>query len=210
MTEADEMAQSIMSTIGLIQKSFIALAVEADRALANMEVQGRRAQLLAAYKTRHRWKKSDLAHLKTLGVNAAARARMARVEGRGRPVVKPYQPPLLSLLRGVEAVQPLFSPSARERERRQALRKWPWWEHHVEALYRGEHELAEREHRPAPADYAERRVANALGLSQSTVHTICGNIRAIRLDWEGRANFPPMLLLEFGHWMRTGECRGIQ
>src|SRR5436309_1007999 len=42
----------------------------------NQERRHNRAQLLAAYRRRRDWKKSDIPHLKSLGVNEVAQRRM--------------------------------------------------------------------------------------------------------------------------------------
>jgi hypothetical protein len=103
------------------------------------------------------------------------------------------------------AVQPLFDSASTPNERRRALKHWPWWPHYVEALYRGEHELAKRKGVPGPSNEAKIMVGKALGISAATVHSICCEIRGQRKECEDSANFPAMTLVEYEEWMRSGN-----
>ena len=98
-----------------------------------------------------------------------------------------------------------FRDDATPSERRRSLKVWPWWKHHVEALYRGELERARANQIKTPYDYAERTVADALRISQGKLHAICGEIRAMRREDAESANFPPMVLAEYEEWMEHGE-----
>jgi hypothetical protein len=171
----------------------------------DLERRHHRAQLLAAYRKRHKWKKSDLPHLRSLGVNQAAQSRMERLTGTGRPVTKRPQPLDQLVLEKFEALQLLFDPEATPTERRQALKFWPWWPHHVEALYRGEHARAKELGVRNPSIEAEILVGRALGISAPKVHAISGEIRRMRKEDPESANFPPMTLAEFDRWMETGQ-----
>ena len=171
-----------------------------------LERQHHRAQLLVAYRRRHAWKKSDILHLRSLGVNQTAQRRMEQLTGTGRPVVKRPQPLDLTILKKANAVQTLFDPKAKPTERRQALKFSPWWPHHVEALYRGEHVRARSEGIPNPSVEAEILVGHALGISAAKVHVICGDIRCMRKEDPESANFPAMTVGEFDQWMETGVC----
>ncbi len=164
-----------------------------------------RRERLVAYRVRHRWKAGDAAPLLSLGINKAAQCRMARLEGRGRPVVRPHRP-LEEVLRGkLIAWSCLFHTDAMPDERRRAFKAWPWWKHHVEALYRGELELARAGRVKGAHDHAERTVAVALRMSQGKVRAICGEIRALRREDADAANFPPMVLAEYEGWMERGK-----
>jgi hypothetical protein len=173
----------------------------------NIERRHHRAQLLAAYRRRHAWKKSDIPRLKSLDVNSAARRRMERLAGRGRPVVRPHQPLDVAIVEKVAAFRSLVDPDASPNQRRQAIKVWPWWQHYVEALYRGEHALAKGRGTKSASTEAEISVGKALGISSAAVHSICGEIRRMRKDDKGAANFPPMTLAEYESWMETGKDR---
>jgi hypothetical protein len=192
---------AVAAVIGLV-------AVAISKALASwaddLERQHNRAELLAAYRRRHDWKKSDLVHLESLNVNASARQRMGRLAGRGRPVVKPHQPLEVTIIEKLNAFSSLVDPEASPAQRRLGLKLWPWWPHFVEALYRGEHVLAKEQRLRNPAQEAEILVGKALGVSSATVHTICGNIRSMRREDADSANFPSMTLAEYEDWMETG------
>jgi hypothetical protein len=179
------------------------LAEEAD-------LQNRRAERLAAYQRRHSWKKSDIPHLNTLGINKAALRRMERLTGRGRPVVKPHKALALAVATKIHDLGPLVNLLSPPDKRRRAFKLWPWYQHYVEALYRGEHALAKKKGIAGPSDYAEREVGRALGISAATVHAISGKIRLMRKEWDGSADFPSMTLDQYDKWMKTGErpCQG--
>lgn len=185
--------------IAHFQKSIIAW-------LEKLERQHYRGQRLAAYRRRHEWKKGDIPHLESLGVTQAARSRMARVSGRGRPVVKPHRPLDTAILETIGALQPLFDEAALPQQRRQAFKSWRWWDHFVEALYRGEHELAKGRDCKGPSTEAEYAVGAALGISQASVHAICGKMRKMRADDPESANFPRLTLADYERWMQTGIC----
>ncbi|AXK79546.1 hypothetical protein DW352_02835 [Pseudolabrys taiwanensis] len=162
-----------------------------------------RRQLRDAYRRRHDWKKADLPHLRALGVNSAAEKRMQRLSGRGRPVVK--QPRALheEILGKLGTISPLVSGDASPGERLKAVKQWPWWPHHVEALYRGEYARAKAQGLRGPSTEAEVYVAEALGISAAQVHAICGEIRRMRREDPESANFPPMRMAEYQSWMHS-------
>jgi hypothetical protein len=170
---------------------------------ADLELQYHRRQLLAAYRRRHVWKKSDIPHLLSLGVNSAAQRRMERLGGRGRPVVKAPRPLDAEVIDKLTAFQSLTDPNARPHERRQAFKQWPWWSHYVEALYRGEHARAKERGAKGASIEAEIAVGRALGISAATVHSICGDIRRKRKEDPESANFRAMTLTEYESWMES-------
>ena len=177
--------------------------VEAGR---DAERKHHRAELLLAYRQRQAWKTGDIPHLKSLGVNDTALRRIATIEGKmGRPVVRPHQPAVEALMSKFLPFWTLVNPKSTPEARRRAFKDTPWFEHHVEALYRGEHDLARTDGTPGPADHAERIVGRALGMSASTVRQVCSRIRRKRKEWDGAANFPSMTLAQFETWMETGN-----
>jgi hypothetical protein len=155
----------------------------------NLERAYLHAQLLAAYRLRHAWRKSDIPRLKSLGVNSSALTRIERLAGRGRPVVRPYQPLDVAIVTKLSAFQSFVDPDVSPDKRRRAFKTWPWWQHYVEALYRGEHALAKDRGTRSASIEAEESVGRTLGISASTVHTICGGIRRMRKADEGSAKF---------------------
>jgi len=175
----------------------------------NAERRHSRAQLLDAYRRRHAWKKSDIPRLESLGVNVAARRRMERLAGRGRPVVRPHQPLDVAIVTKLNAFRSLVDPEASPDERRQALRLWPWWPHYVEALYRGEYAIAKQRGTKGASVETELAVGKALAISAAAVHSLCGRIRRMRKDDEESANFPAMTLAELETWMQTGKGRWV-
>lgn len=174
--------------------------------LGKLEQRHYRGQRLSAYRRRREWKKSDIPHLESLGVTQAARNRMERVSGRGRPVVKPHRPLDSAILETIGTLQPLFDKAASPGQRRQAFKSWPWWDHYVEALYRGEYYLAKGRGLKSPSTEAEDAIGVALGISSASVHGICGRIRKMRADDAESANFPTLTLADYDDWMQTGVC----
>lgn len=164
-----------------------------------------RAERLAAYRRRHEWKAGDIGPLLSIGVNDVARRRMAKLTGRGRPVVRWHRPMESVLQEGLAAWPCLFREDATPDQRWRAFRTWPWWKHHVEALYRGEVELARMGRVKGAHDHAERAVASALRMSQGKVHAVCGEVRALRREDAGGANFLSMTLGEFEMWIERGR-----
>ena len=202
-----KLLQGIHAVSTMVSRAILEFGRSFALAAEKADDQHRRAELLAAYRRRRSWKKSDRSHLESLGVNVIVRRRMERLTGKGRPVVRPHQPLGLSVITGLVALRPLFDPAGSHDERRRAFKLWPGWQHYVEALYRGESALARKEGIPGPAEHAERAVGKALGIASAKVHAICGDIRRLRNDRDGAANFPPVLLTEYERWMSTGIPR---
>lgn len=191
----------VVIAAGLVMLALYRWAEEAAR---NAEEKHLRAERLAAYKVRHRWKTSDMRPLLTIGVSPPAQRRMAVLRGKGRPVVKKHRPWEDMLCDRLATWCKLLREDSTPIERRRAFRAWPWWKHHVEALYRGELLQARASGVKGPHDHAERVVADALRMSQGAVHMICGEIRAERREDPESANFPPMVLAEYERWMEHG------
>ena len=178
-------------------KEISAIAAVAERAISawarwveatarDAERAHHRAELLAAYRRRWSWKKADVPHLRSLGVSAIAQHRMAQLTGRGRPVVRQYQPLWSTFIRRFADVQPLCNPKASPQQRRRALELWPSRDKYVEALYRGERDHARSRGAEGPSWQAEETVGRALGYSGAKVRKICAAIRRERQRWEGQ------------------------
>jgi hypothetical protein len=103
-----------------------------------------------------------------------------------------------------ESARSLLEPDHHPSERRRAIKKWPWFDHYVEAMYRGEQSLARSRGDVGPSLHAEMVIGQALGISASKVHSICGEIRRRRKEDNDSANFPPMRIEEFELWMTDG------
>jgi len=168
----------------------------------NAEDSHKRAEKRAAIRVRRHWKKSDRAALETLDLNDVAQKRMATLSGTGRPVVKPHQPLLVGLSRKLRILEIFFKEDSRHEDRRKAFKQSPWYKFHVEALYQGEYELAREKRLREPSRSAEEAVGTVLGISSSTVHQICREVRRVPKEENG---FPPIILIEFECWMRTGK-----
>ena len=200
--EAHESLVAVALLVGALYVAFCRWTEETERKARKAHLRGER---LAAYRARHRWKASDVRPLLSIGVNEAAQRRIAALRGKGRPVVKPHRPLDNLLCDKLTNWSILFRDDVTPNERRRSFKVWPWWKHHVEALYRGGLGRAQADHIRGAHDYAERAVAAALRISQGTVHAICGEIRAIRREDAESANFPPMVLAEYEEWMERGE-----
>jgi hypothetical protein len=98
----------------------------------------------------------------------------------------------------------LFDKTAAPQQRRRSFRTWPWWKHHVEAMYRGELRRARLHAVKGPSDQAELKVAQALRVSQSAVHAVCGEIRALRQMNPALENYPEMVVDDYEQWMEIG------
>lgn len=194
--------RSIGGFVLFIDRTLKAIMEAADHA----DREHNRAELLQAYRRRHQWKRSDIPRLESLGVNAAARSRMRRLPSRrGRPSVRPHISLAQLILVKANALGTVFDPNITPSSRRRALKNSPWWKHYAEALYRGEREEARATGVPGPADHAERVVGRALGISPSSLRSICRPIRRMRDRHEPCANFPMMTLADYEGWMLTGE-----
>jgi hypothetical protein len=202
---AKEVFVNLAAVALLVSDAYFALccwAKETERKAREAHLRGER---LAAYRARRKWKASDVRPLLSLGANEVAQRRMAALKGKGRPVVRPHRP-LDNLLHDkLTNWLKLVRDDATPDERRRSFKVWPWWKHHVEALYRGELERARTNRVKGPHDHAERAVADALWISQGKVHAICGEIRAMRREDSESANFPTMVLAEHKKWMARGE-----
>lgn len=190
----------------LIGLAFVSIRNAVEAAAEQAVLKHQRAELRDAYKKRGQWKKSDITYLKTLKLNRYALARIEHLSGTGRPSVKAHRPLEEVIISAVSAFNTAYDPASDPRERLKALRTTYWWPHYVEAMYRGEHSRAKQARERMASVNSEIAVGRALGMSASTVHTICGEIRRKRREWDGAANFPPMTLVEFEEWMQTGKC----
>lgn len=188
--------------VGAILIGLIARAAEMEE---QATIGHLRRERLAAYKARAKWKRSDLQPLLSIGVNEVAQRRMATLRGRGRPVVQSHRPLDEVLLERFKVACTVFDESATPHQRHRALRTTPFWKHHVEALYRAEAELARQVGIRGAYDHAEREVGRALGLSQGSVHAICGEIRAMRRKDPASADFQPYTLADHQGWFCHGR-----
>jgi hypothetical protein len=201
----DEFLQTLTVVAAQAERLMIAFTQWAQGTAENAERKHHRHELLEAYRRRHHWKKADLPHLRTLAVNPAARRRMSALTGVGRPVVRPHEPLSTLLTSRLRSFQALHDPNTLPHVRKRALKQWPWWNHYVEALYRGELADAQSCGIRRASLAAEDIVGKAFNISGASVRKICAQIRLKRQEWDGAANFPSMRLQEFNHWMRTGE-----
>jgi hypothetical protein len=175
------------------------------RAAADAEHRHNRAELLAAYRRRHQWKKSDTANLRTLDLSPVAERRIARLSGKGRPVVRPHQELAELWVGKIQYFMAVVSPETKPAERLRAIKQTPWGRHYVEALYRGEHALAKQRGEKGASEVAESLVAKRLIMSSAQVHRLCGEIRRVRAECFEDANFPPITLAKFDECMREGR-----
>lgn len=195
----------LLSVAAAVGRAYLAFCDELQAAAHKAERDHLRGERLAAYRTRHRWRAGDVGPLLSIEVNEVAQRRMAALKGRGRPVVRPHRPLGTVLHEKLTTGLCLFREDATSDERRRAFRTWPWWKHRVEALYRGELELARAKRIKGAHDHAEKAVADALRMSQGKIHAICGEIRALRRKDAEAADFPSMTLAEYEGWMERGE-----
>ena len=189
---ADQFVHGLMWILGLIILCAALLKAETDH---------HRGQLLRAYRRRRHWRKSDIKNLKCLGVNKTALRRMDSLVGTGRPVVPSYRP----FADVAAAFITLFDEGSSPQLRRRAFKDGPWWEHFVEALYRGEHVLAKAQRIAGPSEHAERVVGTELGISASTVHQISGEIRRKRNESNLPFDFPAMTLDQYRGCIEEGN-----
>ena len=184
---------------------FIVLGVAIYHALKEWPEKRRRAQLLAAYRERHSWKKGDLSRLRALDVNKWALRRMERLVGRGRPVVPKARTLLEEIEDKLNDIVLLFDRHTPSIGRRRALRNWPCWPEYVEALYRGEYFKAKESGVKSPSEEAERSVGRALGMSEAAVRKTCGGVRRKRAACPDRPNMPAITLAEFEGWFEADD-----
>jgi len=193
-----EIGIGVALLLAVAYQALVNAANEADR-------RHRRGELLQAYRRRRHWKKSDVVRLNTLPLNATASRRLARLEGTGRPVVRPHRELVDKINDGCLALAKSFDPATPAPDRLAAIKQLPWWPHIVEALYRGEYGLAKGGGLSDPSGRAERLVARKLGVSPSATHKICGVIRARRKARPQEEDFPPMTLSKFQTWLDHGK-----
>ena len=91
------------------------------------------------------------------------------IAGRGRPVVRPYQPLWATFASTYSALELIVNLTSSPHQRRRALKMLSRWPHCVEAVYRGEHALAKAKQVRGPSDYAEDAVADALAISAACI-----------------------------------------
>jgi len=89
---AKEVFVNLAAVALLVSDAYLVLcrwAKETERKAREAHLRGER---LAAYRTRHKWKAGDVRPLLSLGPNEVAQRRMAALNGKGRPVVRPHRP----------------------------------------------------------------------------------------------------------------------
>ena len=203
-----ETLNELLSFVAAVHRAYQVVRSGFQSAAHKADQDHLRGERLAAYRVRYRWKAGDAGPLLSIGVNEIAQRRIAALKGRGRPVVRPHRSLGSVLHEKLTNGLCLFREDAAPDERRRAFKTWPWWKHHVEALYRGELELARANRVKGAHDHAERAVADALRMSQGKIHAVCGEIRARRREDAEAANFPSMMLAEYEGWMERGKWPG--
>ncbi len=181
--------------------AFIYKECDIQKVYERWEENNRRRQLLAAYRRRRNWKRSDETNLLSLNPGPHARKRIKGLKRTGRPIVRRY----LSISEVFRILNRCFDANSSPLEQEKAFKGTAWWPHYVEALYRGEHRKARNAQIRGPSDHAEHAVANALSLSASKVHQLCVQIRKLRKEAEGNANFLSITLDQRKVWFKTGE-----
>jgi len=183
----------------------MALAALLLAAVASTQKKHERAELLAAYRLRHRWKASDVPRLRTLNLSAVAVRRAAKLRGRGRPVVAAHIDPLTAILAKLSPLVVGFRFDAPRMVRLRAIKEFRWWPHYVEAVYRGEYEAVKASGTKSAAEVTENRIADALGISSAVVRKLCTKVRKIREADFDEANFPPASLAGLMKWINEGR-----
>ena len=93
-----------------------------------------RGERLSAYKLRKKWKTSDVRPLLFIGVNEGAQRRIAKLKGKGRPIVKHRALDDIVSEKLTKWLS-LFCENATPNERR-AMEVWPWWKHCIGANWK--------------------------------------------------------------------------
>ena len=163
-----------------------------------------RDDLLYAYKHRTKWKKSDILRLLDLDVNKMARKRIEKLQALakcGRPIVRVSRP----LIETISTYAPLFRQETNSSARIRLLKTTIWWPYFVEALYRGEYEIAREEHQKSPSDSAERAAGRTLGVSPELIRKLSGEVRSKRKFGTALPDTPPITAEDFKVWAETGS-----
>ncbi len=207
MTATPAMPSEPQETLGALILGFALVAVFMAEtiitAFEKAEANHLRSKRKKAFGLRHRWRSSDVPRLRLLGINPHQ-----ILPGKGRPVVELYTPLHKQIPRVLDELAPLFLEESSAAERRKAFRAWPWWEYRVEALFRGEYQIAKLRRLPAPAENSEQKVADALRISPATVHSICVKARKSQKERD-ESGLPAMTLTEYEEWMATGKTEWL-
>jgi hypothetical protein len=156
---------------------------------ADIKRQYDRKLMWQAFRLRKRWRKSDVARLRSLFADVSMPAmqraidRLAQSKGKlGRPVVPKPVSFEQAFSEGGAQMQRTVDPTTSAEERRELHKAMPKHAHLIEAAYRGELALARRRmprgqpHRKA-SEIAEEAVEEAAGISLEMVHELCQQIR---------------------------------
>jgi len=203
MTEAAFL--NVLDLFATIAKTALAIRSYIVSAGAVAEQQYQRKQLLSAYQVRRRWKKSDARRLKQLGASPAALRRVAKTKTLGRPIVRKAHSLQEILCTRYLELRPLFDPDSSKEARQKSFKLWPWYKHHVEALYRGEQRAIRESGTRSPAATAREKVGKSLGISEDAVHAICQAVRNERKLFPEEDGFPEITLSDHAIWMETGR-----
>ena len=138
------------------------------------------------YRARRRWKASDRRHLQTYALTNAARLKLTRARGVGRPCVRPYKPFEVLCEEAFGDFGVICDASQPPHLQQQAMKRLPCWPELLEALYRGEWAVARAAGRKSPHESAEFTLAAAFAISPALVRKTCTEARRNH----GRAESP--------------------
>ena len=172
---------------------------------ALIEREHERAELLAVYRLRHRWKASDAPKLRKLKISPVAERRLANLSGRGRPVIAANITPAAKFVQKALHLMTAFKEETSPINRLSSIKKSHWWPHYVEAIYRGEYEALKAKGFSSASEGAEGRIANELGISSAVVRKLCTKIRKLKCEDSDAANFPSARLSDFMDWIQSGK-----
>jgi hypothetical protein len=203
----DEAVNRIWRFFWKVKETTEAIAGTAIRAAAQAEIEHDRAALLRLYRTRHKWKKADIAHLKTYRLNKAARKRVAALAASkllGRGSTASYTPLGEQLAEVGRYFVKLFDPATPGHERMKLLKSHrSWWQQFVEMTYRGEYERLKKLGAAASSEKAEQAVANAFCISRSSVRRICILVRRDPASLQSKSE--SLTVANFELWKQSGR-----
>jgi hypothetical protein len=131
-----------------------------------------------AFRKRRQWRAADCARLEAYpDLPPVACRLMARAKGRGRPVVPAYRPLGAVVGEALVVLMLVLEPDVPDVIWRCAMKRLPNWPAVLEALYRGELQAARFYGLASPSWVAIDRLADAFGISSSSVAQVCTRAR---------------------------------
>lgn len=204
--QLDVIANSLFQFVTKVHQTLEVVSHAIISAVKKAEISHERAALLDLYRSRHKWKKSDLKRIQTYRVNKFAKNRLARLmltKSLGRGTTVPFMPWPNQILEVGTYFRKLYDPTTTSHERLRLLKfHKTLCPQFIEMTYRGEYRKLKQSRIRGAHEKAEQAVADAFIISRSAVRKAYVSVRK---DPNFDFNSEVLTVFEFNHWKLTGS-----